>query len=220
MYKENLEEIASLEYDPLLCTKLKANKEIFNYRYRYVFYADCKSSTDGTHEVYNICFVRAYGKCRVQIFGRNCFADFLRRMPDKCLVYFHNLSYDINFIINKLDNVYRPIIKQGRTLSIGGMFQGKKIVFKDSYSIITSRLKEFPRMFKLESGEKEVFPYQYYSSELLKNGNKVGVVEEALKYIKADDKSQFIENFKKIKNCALSRTDDGKFRLDIFELLL
>jgi hypothetical protein len=66
------------------------------------------------------------------------------------------------------------------------MFQGKRIVFGDSYSIITSWLKEFPRIFKLESGDKEVFPYNYYSSELSKNGNKngnkIGVIEDALKY--------------------------------------
>jgi hypothetical protein len=36
-------------------------------------------------------------------------------------------------------------------------------------------------MFKLEYGEKEVFLYQYYSSELLKNRNNVNAVEDALK---------------------------------------
>jgi hypothetical protein len=55
-------------------------------------------------------------------------------------------------------------------MSLTGYFKGKKFVFKDSYLIIPSRLKEFPMMFQLESGDKEVFPYQYYSSELLKMG--------------------------------------------------
>jgi hypothetical protein len=41
-------------------------------------------------------------------------------------------------------------------------------------------------MFKLESGEKEVFPYSYYSSELLKNDNKLGFIEDALKFIKEE----------------------------------
>jgi hypothetical protein len=68
-------------------------------------------------------------------------------------------------------------------------------------------------MFKLESGEKEVFPYQYYNSELLKNGNKIGIIDEALKYIPIGLKDQFIENIEKIKNC---RIDKNKFRIDLY----
>jgi hypothetical protein len=104
-------------------------------------------------------------------------------MPSESLIYFHNLSYCINFIVNKLDRVSNPIIKNGRTMSLYGVFQRKKFTFKDSYSIIPSKLRDFPKMFKLESGEKEVFPYQYYSSDLLKNDNKIGIVEDALKFI-------------------------------------
>jgi hypothetical protein len=134
-------------------------------------------------------------------------------MPGDSLIYFHNLSYDINFIVNKLDRISNPIIKNGRTMSLNGMFKGKKFVFKDSYSIIPSRLKEFPRMFKLESGATEVFSYQYYSSELLNKGNQIGVISDALKFIKDAEREQFIENVNKIKGC---RVDDMKFRLDLY----
>jgi hypothetical protein len=133
-------------------------------------------------------------------------------MPNRSLVYFHSLSYDFNFIINKLERVDRPIIKQGRTLSINGVYRGKSIVFKDSYSIITSKLKDFPRMFKLESGEKEVFPYQYYSSELLEDGNSIGIIKDALEFIKTEVREQFVKNFDMIKRC---RIDDNRFRLDL-----
>jgi hypothetical protein len=85
-------------------------------------------------------------------------------------------------------------------------------MFKDSYSIIPTRLKEFPRMFKLESGDKEVFPYTYYSSELLKNGNKTGVIEGALSCIKEEDRDQFLENIEKIPKCRC----ESKFKLDIY----
>jgi hypothetical protein len=92
--------------------------------------------------------------------------NFLECMPSDSLIYFHNLSYDINSIVNKLDRVSHPIIKNGRTMRLNGVFQGKKLMFKDFYSIIPTRLKEFPRIFKLESGEKEVFPYTYHLSDL------------------------------------------------------
>jgi hypothetical protein len=213
LYQEKLEEMESLEYDPLYCCRLKADRKNFEKKYKYVFFADWESSTDGTHSEYCICFIRSDGKCRCQIFGRDCVTNFLERIPSNCLVYFHNLSYDINFIVNKLDEVYSPIIKNGRTMSLNGIYKKKKIVFKDSYSIISSRLKEFPRMFKLESGEKEVFPYQYYSSELLKNGNKIGVIDEALEHIPIGLKDQFVENIDKIKGC---RVDRNRFRLDSY----
>jgi hypothetical protein len=101
LYQENLEELQSLEYDPELCTRLKLEKKDFKLHVRQVFYADCESSTGGFHAEYNICFVRADGKCRIQIFGRDCVKNFLERMPNDSLIYFHNLSYDINFIVKK-----------------------------------------------------------------------------------------------------------------------
>jgi hypothetical protein len=213
LYQEDLGELYALDYDQTLCTKLKLAKRDFQTNYRQVFYADCESSTDGFHTEYNICFVRRDGKCRIQIFGKDCVKNFLDRMPGNSLIYFHNLSYDINFVVNKLDRVSNPIIKNGRTMSLTGYFKGKKFVFKDSYSIIPSRLKEFPRMFQLESGDKEVFPYQYYSSELLKNGNRIGNVEEALAHVNPEDRDQFRGNIKQIKGCAV---DDLRFRIDLY----
>jgi hypothetical protein len=130
-------------------------------------------------------------------------------MPNRSLVYFHNLSDDINFSINKLDRVDRPIIKQGRTLSINGVYRGKNIVFKDSYSIITSKLKDFPRMFKLESGEKEVFPYQYYSSELLEDGYTIGIIKDALEFIKLRTESNLLRILIRFSDAELTITDFG-----------
>jgi hypothetical protein len=66
-------------------------------------------------------------------------------------------------------------------------------------------------MFKLESGEKEVFPYTYYNSELLTKGNKVGIISEALKHIKEQDREHFIQNIDNIKGC---RINDDKFKLE------
>jgi chromosome condensin MukBEF MukE localization factor len=83
----------------------------FKMNFKHVFYADCESSIDDFHAEYNICFVRADGRCRIQIFGKRCVLNFLERMPTESLIYFHNLSYDINFIIKKLYRVSNPIIK-------------------------------------------------------------------------------------------------------------
>ena len=55
---------------------------------------------------------------------------------------------------------------------------GKKIIFKDSLSLINMKLSKFPSAFKLDSGEKEMFPYKYYTFKLLREIN-VGVISEA-----------------------------------------
>jgi DNA integrity scanning protein DisA with diadenylate cyclase activity len=157
MYKSDPEEMVSLKYDQLLRNRLKANKENFSSNYKNIFYAGSESSIDGTHKAYNICLVRAVSKCRAKIFRRNRVTDFLQKIPIKCLVYFLNLSYEINFTVNKLASVSLSIIKQSRTPSLGGIFQGEKIMLKGSYSIITSRLREFSRMFMLKSRKKKRF---------------------------------------------------------------
>ena len=47
-------------------------------------------------------------------------------------------------------------------------FDKKTIIFKDSYSILSMKLANFPKAFKLQSGAKEMFPYKYYTFDRLK----------------------------------------------------
>jgi hypothetical protein len=74
-----------------------------------------------------------------------------------------------------------------------GMFKGKKFIFKESYSIIPSLLKEFPWMLQPESGEEEAFPSQYYSSDLLKNGNRKSVITDTIYFLKEEEPEKFVE---------------------------
>jgi hypothetical protein len=67
LYQDKLEDLEKLDYDRELCTRLKVEKKAFKMNFNHVFYADCESSTDGFHTEYNICFVRADGRCRIQI---------------------------------------------------------------------------------------------------------------------------------------------------------
>ena len=135
--------------------------------------------------------------------GRRLRKEFLEVLPDKSLIYFHNLSYDINFIVKELNTVKgTPIIKGSRTMTLNGSYKGKTLYFKDSYAIISKPLKMFPEMFKLKTGPKEVFPYTYYTSTLLSNDNKIGIISEAVKHVK--DAKTFINNINSIPKCKLS----------------
>jgi len=124
-----------------------------------IVYADFECSTDGVHKAYCICWMNANGKDGF-FYDENVAVRFLDAMNDGSLIYFHNLAYDINFIVNVLDRVNDDaIIRNGRVMQMSGWYHMKRLMFKDSYSIISKKLSMFPEMFKLNSGVKEVVIY-------------------------------------------------------------
>ena len=58
-------------------------------------------------------------------------------------------------------------------------YHHKTFMFKDSYSLIPSKLSSFPKMLKLDCGQKELYPYNYYTLERLKTDKGVGLINEA-----------------------------------------
>ena len=230
LYKEDINDYTSLEYNPDFCTRVKApyiaaddeeespKKRKFNRE--HVMYADFECSTDGQcHKAFNICYSSPEG-LKGSLWGNDCAKQFLDFVPANTLIYFHNLSYDINFIINELtDIVGLPIIKGSRTMTVTGNYSpkgpgseshgSKTLQFKDSYTIISKPLKTFPEMFKLVTGPKEVFPYTYYTSTLLENDNRIGVISEAVNHV--SDSETFIKNINSIPGCKI---DEDKFDLE------
>ena len=71
-------------------------------------------------------------------------------------------------------------------------------MFKDTYSIISTKLKLFPQMFNLDSGVKEVFPYDYYNASRAFEKPYTGIISDALDCIKEQDRESFITNVNNI----------------------
>ena len=163
---------------------------------QHVCYSDFEASTDGeVHKAYCICY--NLDGTEGYYYGHGCAINFLKAMPTNTLIYFHNLSYDITFIINHLVAIMdNPIIKNGRTYSLMGITkvenEYRTLLFKDSYAIIPHPLRRFPAMFNLDSGKKEVFPYNYYT--FARTNQVYGNIEEALQYIKEEDRDCFKAN--------------------------
>ena len=170
------------------------------FKREHVCYADFEASTDGErHQAYCICYnldgIDDY------FYGHNCAINFLKAIPTNTLIYFHNLSYDITFLINHFTFVFsNPIIKNGRTYSMMAKVECertyKTLLFKDSYAIIPHPFRDFPIMFGLDSGRKEVFPYNYYTYE--RTNRMYGDINEALEHVKEEDRDSFIENANEI----------------------
>ena len=181
-----------------------------HFEREHVYYFDFECSTDGIHKPYCLCYSNELD-IEGSYYGSDCAKKFLDMLPNNSLCYAHNLSYDICFIISYLDRVCdNPIIKSGKTMSLTGVYHRKLLLFKDTYSIISTKLSKFPTMFHLETGRKEVFPYNYYTSSRTKE-NQLGDIEEASKHVPEEDRDYFVSNVKEIAGIDEEHFDMRKY---------
>ena len=111
------------------------------------------------------------------------------------LIYIHNLKYDFSFLKKYSSGKVDMIKNGGRILQVSGTFFGKKIVFRDSLSVITAPLSKFGKMFKLEQS-KDICPYTAYTKKSIKQ--KQLSVKVAERHLETDsDRQQFRANLEK-----------------------
>ena len=182
-----------------------------------VYFADTETDTSGINHV---AFCIAYAEQDVLDnefniknenkdikfeFGKDCLNKFLDKIENKSLVYFHNLAYDIRQF-NQFD-ISKETIKGTKVMNAQIKYKGKTIYFKDSLSIVSMRLADFPTSFNLDCGVKEMFPYKYYTFENFEKLNCKGIISEAGKQELSNwNQSQFEDNLKK-----LNIKEDDKF---------
>ena len=112
--------------------------------------------------------------------GVNCAEKLLDVFPKNAVVFTRNLKHYNNFIIQHFDAIRKKVSKNRTIYRIDGVYKCKKITFRDSAQLITAKLAAFPEMFGLETGQKELFPYNYYTLDRLEKN--IGVISEAGKY--------------------------------------
>ena len=212
LYEFNTNEIKDLnnfcDKDFKVVEKKEIKKE--NKEVQKIYFADTETDTSGDNHV---AFCIAYAEQDVldsnfniisenkEIkfeFGRNCLNNFLDNIEDHALVYFHNLAYDIRQF-NQFE-ITNQHVKGNKTMDAQIKHKGKTIYFKDSLSIVSMKLADFPSSFNLVCGEKEMFPYNYYTFENFEKTNCKGIISEAGKHeLKHNwNQQQFEENLKKL----------------------
>ena len=175
----------------------------------HVAFCIAYSEEDETDENFNI--VKEHRKINFE-FGRDCLTKFLDKLENNSLVYFHNLGYDIRQFNEYI--IGQEINKGTKIMNATIFYKDKKIYFKDTLSIVSMKLADFPKSFNLDCGQKEMFPYKYYTFENFekdgKSLNPMGIISEAGKQELKHNWNQkiFEENLNK-----LGIAKDGKFNM-------
>jgi hypothetical protein len=166
-YFDDITKIGSLEYND---SNLKLNeynpkddKDIKN-----IFF-DFETKTRGEKHIPYLCCIKS-NKLKKTFYGEECGLEMLKYLHNKfknseIRLVAHNITYDLKFIF---DHLYRAnFIQRGNQIMSGSGFfwnygSKVKIHFQDSYTLITDKLCNFGKMFKLEQ-EKEFIPYDLYN---------------------------------------------------------
>lgn len=220
LYEFNLSEIKDLNNFTDKDFKTFEHQEPKETQISKIYFADTETDTSGPHHVAfciayseqdeldnNFNIIDEHQEIKF-IFGRDCLNNFLDNIENNSLVYFHNLGYDIRqfneFIINK------ECCKNTKVMNAEIIYKGKKIYFKDTLSIVSMKLADFPKSFGLDCGQKEMFPYKYYTFENFEKYNNMGIISEAGKQELKHNWNQktFEENLNK-----LGIAKDNKFNM-------
>ena len=161
---------------------------------------DFETCSNTKHAAYLVC---CYNERRQDVYyGSDCGKQLLDSIDRHTILIAHNASYDYRFLVKHLQNNCE--LSRGNNLIVSkSTYNGFKIIIKDSYKLITSPLRDFPKTFNLGDIEKEVMPYKLYTEENIKK--QFVPISEALSCLEEHQKSQFIKN---IETWNLKRDDD------------
>lgn len=143
-------------------------------------------------------------------FGRSYLKDRLKNSVP--IIYFHHLGYDIQpFLTSFSPSKKHPAIKRGSVwYKARFKYMGREFELRNSLTIITTALKNFPKMFLPKEEQKkmikEVYAYQAINFDLLEKR----VVSNALYGRFMVKKTDFFDAIQKFENL---KTDDEKIVL-------
>ena len=212
------DEIHAVPLNNLSTRKITSSSKESVFDETNVFYADfetCKKY-DETLKAYvavemMLCVQNYDGTFKRTFIGLDCGHQMVNELPDKCLVYFHNLGFDGRLLMKC--GVSNMIRVGSKVISEDIRCNGKVIHLRDSYSMLTQPLRRFPQSFpKAFEGtniHKELFPYDYYTYDRIHNGKAIGNINDAIKssHWSTDEAKIFRENLVKTN----SQIDDETF---------
>ena len=184
-YVRSKQDIQSLEYSEKTNTKRiveKKNKhEDIEKKIYYADFETCYNKELNQEIEFMICVQDEEGTDKQTFIGKQCGRDLLEYLPTNSIVYFHNLGFDGRLLMKY--GVRSNIEKGSRIIQQANCYKGKTITLKDSFSMFTQKLANFPKCFPEEfkglNIQKELFPYRYYTFEKVLGGEEgKGIFEQ------------------------------------------
>ena len=183
---------------------------------------DFETCTTRKHIPYLCCW-QVDGESRIfNAKGETCAIEFLEWIareydrPDEdvqiCLIA-HNVSYDIQFLLEYVENGSLSALKRGsKYVTAEAKFGHIELIFKDSWRMIPSKLSDFPKMFNLEDHGKEILPYSLFDPDFIKGDFMV--YKDEMKIMFPDMYEDMLANVTKW-NCT---GEDGKWDMMKYSL--
>ena len=183
-YVHNKQDIQSLEFSEHTNCKLIAEKKSqkkVEHSYYYADFETCYNKELNQEVEFMLCCQNIDGTDRRTFIGKNCGQKLLEYLPTNSVVYFHNLGFDGRLLLKY--GVRKNIVKGSRIIQQENYYRGKVITLRDSYSMFTQKLANFPKCFpddfKGLNIQKELFPYRYYTYERVFGSEQpIGVIAE------------------------------------------
>lgn len=129
------------------------------------------------------------------VYGLESILEFLNSLNRNTVIITHNLAFDFRGFVDYLTNFQTPIETGTKLKHIQCKYKYNHLVFKDNCAFLPFKLSELPEMFKLKSGDKDIYPY-----ELINESNIDSFIDinEVNKYIKPSEHKAFKMNCKNI----------------------
>jgi hypothetical protein len=143
-------------------------------------------------------------------YGLDSSKNFINSIKKHSVIIAHNMAFDFRCFIDYIYDLSNCIETGTRLKSLQAkIYKGdytckktnkikksfKHVVFKDSMAFLPCKLSDLPQQFKLESGDKDVYPYDLINE---KNFESMVPLSEVRKHIKYGFRKAFKQNCIKI----------------------
>lgn len=149
----------------------------------------------GYHQPYCLSYQFAHKEGRYYFYGLNAVKEFLDSLQKHSVIITHNLAFDFRGFVDHLNDFQSPIEAGTKLKHIQCKYGFKHLVFKDNCSFLPFKLSALPRMFHLESGDKDIYPYTLISEV---NFSSFLHIKDVNNHLKKEDQSAFRQNCIKV----------------------
>jgi len=128
------------------------------------------------------------------VYGLNSIVEFLNSLNRNAVIITHNLAFDFRGFIDYLNKFQTPIETGTKLKHIQCKYKSNYLVFKDNCAFLPFQLSALPKMFKLKSGDKDVYPYEFINDNNIESFIDIQEINNFSGYRKPFDSKAFHEN--------------------------